>query len=43
MFEVCVSRECPDSVGEVLDVEIGEVLEITFQTPSYVNMSPVTS
>lgn len=43
MFEVRVSRECQESVGEVLDVEIGEVLEITFQTSSYINMCPVTS
>lgn len=36
MLEVCVSRESQESVDEML--EICEVLQITFQTPSLINM-----
>lgn len=43
MFEVCVPRESQESVDEMLDMEIREVLKIIFQTPSYSSVWTDTS
>lgn len=43
MLEVRVSSESQESADEMLDMEICEVLKITFQTPSFISMWTNTS